>query len=367
LRWTVGNELLKVQGDGVEERRGNRGGLALTILEPRSAIGGASRAAGQTVFVTAPALAPCGVERLERAGCRVLLLPEGEGAAAVERIMASEPVAAVISRTLELSARAIEACPTLRVVAKHGVGVGNIDVAACTRARIPVFTTPGANAQSVAELTLALMLAAARRLAWMDREIRDGRWPRVQDGLELRGRRLGLVGFGQVGRKVACVGAALGMRVRAFDPGHDADDRPADVEMMGDLDELIASSDVLSLHVPLNAQTRGLIDAARLARLPQGAILINTARGEVVDESALVAALRGGRLFGAGLDTLAQEPVTPDNPLLALPSVVLSPHVGGSTPAALAAMAEGAVAHVLGFIEGRPVDRAACVNPEVLA
>lgn len=339
----------------------------MTILEPRSGADRASPAAGQTVFVTAPALAPRGVERLERAGCRVLLLPEGEGPAGVERVMASEPVVAVISRTLELSARAIVACPTLRVVAKHGVGVSNIDVGACTRRGIPVFITPGANAQSVAEMTLALMLAAARRLAWMDQEIRRGQWPRVQDGLELRGRRLGLVGLGQVGRKVAGVGAALGMRVRAFDPGLDGRDAPADVEMVADLDNLIAGSDVLSLHIPLNAQTRGLIDAARLARLPPDAILINTARGEVVDEAALAAALSEGRLFGAGLDTLAREPAAPDNPLLALPNVVLSAHVGGSTPVALAAMAEGAAAHVLDVMEGRPGDRAACVNPEVLA
>jgi D-3-phosphoglycerate dehydrogenase len=322
--------------------------------------------ADRTVFVTAPALAPCGVERLERAGWRVLLLPEGEGGAAVERVMASEPIAAVISRTVELSARAIEACPSLRVISKHGVGVSNIDVEACTRRGVPVFTTPGANAQSVAEMTLALMLAAARRVPWMDREIRAGRWSRAQDGVELRGRRLGLIGFGQVGRRVAVVGAALGMRVMAFDPAEGGEPWPAETERADDVDALVARSDVLSLHVPLTARTRGMIDAGRLARLPPDAILINTARGEVVDEAALIAALREGRLFGAGLDTLALEPIAPDNPLLTLPNVVLSPHVGGSTPAALAAMAEAAVGHVLAVLEGAPVDRAACVNPEVL-
>lgn len=320
-----------------------------------------------TIFVTAPRLAAAGTRRLQEAGCRVIYLSEGAGTAEVDAVMASEPVDAVISRTVELSAQAIAGCQTLRVISKHGVGVSNIAVEAATKRGIPVYVTPGANAVSVAEMTIGLMLSASRRIGRMDAELHAGRWSRVQDGLELSGRLLGLVGFGQVGRRVARIALAMGMRVAAFDPActKGSADEP-DVAMCDSLESLLRISDVLSLHVPLNAITRQMIGATQLALLPKDAVLVNTARGEVVDEAALVAALRSGRLYAAGLDTMAVEPLPPDSPLRGLPNVVLTPHVGGSTPAALAAMARGAADNVLGFLSGQPVDRAACVNPQVL-
>lgn len=319
-----------------------------------------------TIFVTAPQLAPAGLRILEDAGCRVLFMRDGNDAAEVEHTLASVAVDAVISRTVALSGAALRSCPTLKVISKHGVGVPNIDVAAATAAGIPVYVTPGANAQSVAELTLGLMLAAARKVAWLDSELRAGRWTRAQDGLQLAGRRLGLVGFGQVGQRVARVAQALGMQVHAFDPALRG---PAPVEgvvLHDSLDALLPQSDVLSLHIPLNAHTRGLIDARHLALLPRGAILVNTARGEVIDEPALVEALRSGALFAAGLDTMAVEPLPAGSALGALPNVVLTPHVGGSTAAALEGMATGAARNVLGFLAGRHPDPSSCVNPQVL-
>src|SRR6218665_3446757 len=158
-----------------------------------------------TIFVTAPKLAAAGVDLLAQAGARVLYLSRSGDAREVERIMASEPIDAVISRTVPLSARAIASCPALKVISKHGGGVGNIDVDAATRRGIPVYITPGANAQSVAELTLGLMFAAARRIGWMDAELHAGRWSRAQDGVQLCGKTLGLVGFGQIGQRVATV------------------------------------------------------------------------------------------------------------------------------------------------------------------
>ncbi|ATH13595.1 hydroxyacid dehydrogenase [Delftia acidovorans] len=320
-----------------------------------------------TVFVTAPRLAPAGLQRLQAAHCRVLYLQEGGGEAEVAAVLARESVDAVISRTATLSAAAIAACPTLKVISKHGVGVSNIDVAAASQRGIPVYVTPGANAQSVAEMTLGLMFAAARRIAWMDAELRAGRWSRAQDGLELSGRTLGLLGFGQVGQRVARVALALGMQVVAFDPAcAPGPGTVAGVRMLGSVDELLPLSDVLSLHVPLNARTRHLLDAGRIAQLPRGALLVNTARGEVVDEAALIDALRSGRLAAAGLDTMAEEPLPAGHALAALDNVVLTPHVGGSTPAALAAMADMAAANVLGWLQGSPADPSHCVNPEVL-
>ncbi|MBF4551666.1 hydroxyacid dehydrogenase [Pseudoclavibacter sp. VKM Ac-2888] len=320
-----------------------------------------------TVFVTAPRLGESGVRALAESGRRVIYLPEGGGRAEVEEILAREAVDAVISRTVELSAEAIESCPSLRVITKHGVGVGNIDVEAATRRGIPVLTTPGANAQSVAELTIALMFTAARRVSWMDAEIRQGRWSRAQDGRQLAGATLGLVGAGQIGQRVARTAAATGMRVLAFDPGLSLDAPIPELTMVGTLEELLGQADVLSLHVPLNERTRGLIGAAQLALLPADAIVLNTARGEIVDEPALVDALRSGRLFAAGLDTTWSEPIEQDNPLLACPNVVITPHVGGSTPAALEAMALAAARNVLGYLDGASLDARSCANPSTLS
>lgn len=315
-----------------------------------------------TVFVTARTLSPEGLALLEQGGCKVLFL-EGEGdAAEVENILAREKVDAVISRTVSLSAAAIASCPSLKVVSKHGVGVSNIDVDACSARGIPVLVTPGANAQSVAEMTLGLMLAAARHIPYMDSEIRAGRWSRLQTGLELKGRTVGLVGYGQIGRLVGSFCQVLGMQVLTFDPYAQAIDVQAGVQLLSDLDVMLGRSDVLSLHIPLTAATRGLIGAGQLALLPDGAIFINTARGEVVDEQALIEALSCGKLVAAGLDTTADEPIATGSPLRKMNNVVLTPHVGGSTAAALAAMAVGAANNVLDYLKNGKLLLANTVN-----
>ncbi|MEJ8813359.1 hydroxyacid dehydrogenase [Variovorax ureilyticus] len=321
-----------------------------------------------TILVTAPKLAKAGADLLAQAGARVLYLADPDSAQDVEHIMATQPVDAVISRTVQLSARAIASCPSLKVISKHGVGVSNIDVDAATSRGIPVYVTPGANAQSVAEMTLGLMFAAARRIGWMDAELHAGRWSRAQDGIELHGKTLGLVGFGQIGQRVATVCQALGMEVVAFDPALADGASPVEgVRLMPSFDALLPVVDVLSLHVPLNRHTRNMLGAAQFGAMRRGAILVNTARGEVVDEPALVAALQSGQLHAAGLDTMAIEPLPAGSALAALPNVVLTPHVGGSTPAALAGMASGAARNVLGWLRGTPADASACVNPQVFS
>ncbi|EYS84887.1 hydroxyacid dehydrogenase [Cupriavidus sp. SK-4] len=321
-----------------------------------------------TVLVTAPRLADAGVRLLEAANASLHCLVNPDDSQELHHLLGTLPVDAVISRTVDLTGAAIDACPTLKVISKHGVGVSNIDVGAATKRGIPVYVTPGANAQSVAELTLGLMFAAARRVTWMDSELRAGRWTRAQDGVELHGRTIGLVGFGQVAQRVARVCLALGMQVAAFDPALASTAVPAAGATRFDtLEALLAVSDVVSLHAPLNQHTRAMIGPAQLACMRHGAILINTARGELVDEAALVAALRGGQLHAAGLDTMAVEPLPAGSPLLTLGNVVLTPHVGGSTPTALAAMASDAVRNVLGYLQGTPPAPALCVNPGVLA
>jgi phosphoglycerate dehydrogenase-like enzyme len=231
-----------------------------------------------------------------------------------------------------VTAAVVAAAPRLRLIQKIGVGVNTIDLEAARARGVAVCNLPGTNAPAVAELALLLMLGALRQVTRFDAAVRAGRgWsldPAVQDRLgELGGRTVGLVGYGAVPRALAPVLAALGCRVlytaRAPKPDALGGWRPLEV--------LLAEADVVSLHLPLAAETERLIDAAALARMKPGAVLVNTARGGLVDQQALTEALCGGRLAAAGLDVFADEPVDPAAPLLALPNVVLTPHVGWLT------------------------------------
>lgn len=233
----------------------------------------------------------------------------------------------------------LEAGP-LRVVVKYGSGLDNIDVAAARDLNVALSSTPGANARSVAELAIALLLALARHVAVHDRAVRGGSWSR-RTGSELAGKRLGVVGYGAVGREVARIARGLDMEVVAHDP------LVSDAEVpLVPLAELLAESDAVSLHLPLTEETRGLVDADALAAMPPGALLVNTARGGIVDEAALADALASGRLGGAALDTFAEEPPAA-SPLLALDNVVLSPHAGAATVEAVRRTADQAVEQLL--------------------
>jgi phosphoglycerate dehydrogenase-like enzyme len=224
----------------------------------------------------------------------------------------------------------IAAAPKLRLIQKIGVGVNTIDLDAAQARNIAVCNLPGTNARAVAELTLALMLAVLRRLPRFDAAMRRGEWsdPDLQDGIgELGGRTVGLVGYGAIPRLLAPVLAALGCRViytcRTWRSDAVGDYRP--------LDALLAEADVVSLHLPLVAETVHLIDAAALARMKPGAVLVNTARGGLVDQEALTEALAGGKLAGAGLDVFVHEPHDAAEPLFQLPNVVLTPHIAWLT------------------------------------
>jgi len=226
----------------------------------------------------------------------------------------------------------IAAAPALRLIQKIGIGVNTIDLDAAASRGIAVCNMPGTNSQAVAELTLALMLAALRRVPLFDRETRAGRgWTAKLDDLdgigEIAGRTVGLIGYGEIGRRLAPVLIALGARVlyTATAP------KPEAGAEWRTLDDLLAESDVVSLHVPLNDATEGMLDGAAIARMKPRAVLVNTARGGLVDELALIAALASGRLMAAGLDVFAMEPVDPANPLFALPNVVVVPHIGWLT------------------------------------
>ena len=224
------------------------------------------------------------------------------------------------------TASMIAAAPKLRLIQKIGVGVNTIDLEAAKARGIPVCNLPGTNSRAVAELALALMLAVLRRIPRFDASMRAGTWvdPALQDGIgELGGKTVGLIGFGSIPRILAPILVAMGCRViyHARRPVEDSG------LAYRSFDALLAESDIVSLHVPETAETKGFFDVAVLGRMKPGAILINTARGGLVDQAALVAALASGRLGGAGLDVFAVEPTEPNEPLLALPNVVATPHI----------------------------------------
>jgi phosphoglycerate dehydrogenase-like enzyme len=239
----------------------------------------------------------------------------------------------VLLHVLEpVTAAVIDAAPRLRLIQKIGIGVNTIDLAAARRQGIAVCNMPGTNTQAVAEMTLLLMLATLRRLAHLDRLTRAGRgWtiePELSDDFgELSGRTIGLVGYGAVARRLVPVLQALGAKV-VYTSRQPAPNAPIPFLPLA---ELLAITDVVSLHLPLTPETAGMIDAPTLAAMKRGAILINTARGSLVDEAALVDALTRGHLRGAGLDVFSREPIGADEPLLKLPNVIVTPHVAWLT------------------------------------
>jgi D-3-phosphoglycerate dehydrogenase len=242
------------------------------------------------------------------------------------------------------------AAPRLRVIARHGTGTDGVDLDAARRSGVVVTNTPGANAAAVAELAIGLMLALARRIPKGDRGVRAGDYS-VLPGVQLEGRTVGLIGLGHVGRAVARRAAALGCAVLAFDPFVSEDDA-AGARLAG-RDEVVTQADFLSLHALVTDETRDLVDAAFMARMKRGALLVNTARGELVVEEDLAAALDSGQLAGAALDATRDEPPRPGNPLLERDDVILTPHSGASTEEAGAAVGRAALNDLLAVLDGR--------------
>jgi glyoxylate reductase len=250
--------------------------------------------------------------------------------------------------------------PGLKVVSNFAVGYDNIDVAACARRGVLVGNTPGVLTETTADLAWALMLAAMRRLPEGDRYVRAGDWrtwgPQLLMGGDIHGATLGIVGFGRIGQAVARRAAGFGMTV-LYSSRTGA---PADVEAaLGarrvDLDELLATSDVVSLHCPLVPETRGLIDAAALARMKATAVLVNTSRGPVIDQAALAVALQSGLIAAAALDVTDPEPIAPDDPLLSLDNCLVVPHIASASRATRGRMASMAAANLIAGVRGEPL------------
>jgi len=297
---------------------------------------------------------PSGIAKLEAAGIEVRRASASDMATAAREIVGCD---AVITRNAGLDTAAITAGTRLRVIANHGVGTNKLDIALATRLAIPIVFTPFANARSVAEHAVMLMLAVGKRLKASDDAVREGDWGyRYRPGLqELHGKTLGIVGFGTIGRLTAEIaGKGFGMRILVHSPSA-APELVASygAEACASLEELLAASDVVSLHRPSRPDTRHLINARTLAAMRPTAVLVNTARADLIDTAALADALRQGRIAGAGIDVFDQEPVPAGSPLAGLSNVVLTPHTAGSTDEALQQTADQCAIQVIDVLAGR--------------
>jgi phosphoglycerate dehydrogenase-like enzyme len=304
---------------------------------------------------------PVGAERLS-AAYDVITPEQGIGDPRIDA------VTHIVIRTTELPEALIARMPCLKAIVKHGAGVDNIPIPYATSRGVMVANTPGGNnSTAVAEGAVAMMLALLRQVREMDAVVREDRWDqrwatRLGD---LTGAKVGLIGFGRIARCTATIcGAGFGAELAAYDPMLD----PADISAGGatpmKLEDLLAWADVVSIHVPLTEETRGLIGAAQLARMRSSAIIVNCSRGGIIDEPALAEALKSGSIGGAGIDVFEAEPPRADNPLFALPNIVLSPHVAGVTESGMKGMAKACADAIDTIVAGeRPAN---LLNQEVL-
>jgi glyoxylate reductase len=296
-----------------------------------------------------------------------------EGDLPVPRDVLLEKVAGVEGLYCLLTERVddelLDAAPNLKVVSNYAVGYNNIDVAACTARGIPVGNTPGVLTDTTADFAFALLMAAARRVTEAATYVLDGRWqtwgPKLLLGVDVSGATLGIVGFGRIGQAVARRAQGFGMRVLYCDPYIAGGARRGDPDLAQavDLDVLLAESDFVSVHVPLTEETHHLIGENELDAMKSSAVLINTARGPVVDPAALVNALKANRIAAAALDVTEPEPLPADHPLLALPNCIVTPHIASASIATRNKMAVIAAENLLAGLEGRRLSH--CVNPEV--
>lgn len=317
------------------------------------------------VLVTASSISDLAQKLLREGGLDLAFMPDKIDEAVMTGALAHHRPAVLLLRgSPPLNARVLAAAQGLKIIAKHGAGVDSVDIAEATRRGIAVMVAGGGNAAAVAEHALALMLALTRELPHFDRGVRAGEWRNLHRFVrDFSMRTIGIIGYGQIGERAARLARACGATVvihtrSALPP-------PAGMSVEPDLDRFLQTADIVSLHCPLTEKTRGMLGTAQFARMKPGAILVNTARGPIVDEPALVEALKSGRLAGAGLDTFAVEPPDAANPLFALPNVIVTPHVAAVTTDAMARMATISAKNIIGWLRGEVYDPRNVLNPEV--
>lgn len=317
------------------------------------------------VLVTAATVSELAQKLLREGGADIEFMPGAVDEDALVAALAQRNVAAVLLRgSPPLTERVFAAARDLKIVAKHGAGVDSVDLASATRHGIAVMVAGGANADAVAEHALTLMLCLSREIPRFDRETRRGAWRDLKHFTrEFHTLTVGIVGYGQIGERTARLVQACGAQVLVHTRSNPA--LPSGMSVEPDIDRLLERVDVLSLHCPLTDKTRGMIGAAQFARMKPGAFVVNTARGPVIDEPALVEALRSGKIAGAGLDTFAVEPPDAANPLFALPNVLVTPHIAAATTDAMVRMGTIAASNIISYLNGEVYEKRNFLNPEV--
>jgi D-3-phosphoglycerate dehydrogenase len=304
--------------------------------------------------------------QLRGAGLELVFMGKTIDEPAVLAHVARHKVSVVVLRgPAPFTPKVFAAAKDLKIIAKYGAGIDSVDVGSATAHGVAVMITNGSNAAAVAEHALALMLALTRELPRFDRQIRAGGWKDqsylVRDFSE---RTVGIVGYGQIGRRTAALAAAFGAKVVIYSRTRGTP--PQGMEWEDDLDRMVARVDILTLHCPLTDKTKGMIGKKQLALMKPQALFVNTARGQLVDEAALTEALKSGKLAGAGIDVYEQEPSDPKNALFTLPNVLCTPHIGSTTTGASAQMGVIMAQNILCWLRGEVYDPANFINPQVM-
>ena len=298
------------------------------------------------VLITGAALAPQALALLE--GFEIVFTSNAPDEQELVRLAREHQPVAMVARSARVTAAVMDASPGLRVIAKHGVGLDTIDQDAARTRGIAVLPAVGANSDAVAEHTWALILAAAKGVVSLDARMHAGHWDKTtHKSMDLRGKTLGVVGLGSIGRRVAQIGLAFGMKVLAFDPF--AKSAPADVVLVP-LDDLLAESHVISLNCPLTDESRHLVNRGSIGKMRDGVIVVNTGRGGLIDDAALLEALRSRKVRSAGLDAFTPEPLVGDHQYRDVPNAILTPHVGGVSEDAYVNMGVAAARNILAVL-----------------
>lgn len=321
------------------------------------------------ILVTGPDLDPAAAQLVEGRGYKTVHTPPYADSAVISEYLQETGAEGIVSRMGRLDAPVMDVAPQLKVISKHGVGVDNIDIQAAADRGIPVLVATGANAVSVAEHAIALLLATVKRILPLDAGLRVGRWEKPGfSGREIAGSTMGLMGMGAIAQATGSIAKGFGLNLVGFDPyAPDSAFEELGVTRCASFEDMLARTNILSLHCPLTDQTRHILNADTLARMPEGGYVINTARGGLIDEAALVAAIQSGHLAGAGLDTFAVEPPVPDHPFFSVPEIVLTPHIGGVTRQAGARVGVDAVRGIFQILDGQPVAPERIINRKLLA
>lgn len=316
------------------------------------------------ILVSGPEIASSAVRLADEAGYELVFAPAYADSDTLTALVRNHDPVGIVSRAGTLGALPMAAGRSLQIISKHGAGVDNIDVDAATRSGIQVIRATGSNAVSVAEHAVSLALVAVKRLRSLDITLRQGKWEKMAFvGRELAGMRVGLVGAGAIAQATARLFRGLGLSVAAYDPfAAESVFEEAQMVRFTDLDAMLQQVDIVSLHCPLTPKTRNLLNNRTIALLPRGSYIVNTARGGLVDEAALLEAIYDGQIAGAGLDVFEIEPLECDHPLFAASELIVTPHVGASTAEAMERVAADAVQGIIDYVEKRSIAADRIVN-----